>query len=171
MIEGLKDRDTQRWKSYAYLVIGIFILVIIILLIQSSINRKNTQNVETQANNIVVPIIVRANPKEVVEEFPETLVLNSKVEIIGSYSATYPDSSAKQTTVEFISSKNPEVNFDFYTKWAEDNEWQIINSSQSDLISSLYLKKAIEAINITIRSSAKTTGKSEIVINHVDLNQ
>lgn len=171
MIEGLRNGDMQQWKNYAYFAIGIFILVAVVLLVRNNINRTNERNIQSQTDNITVPTIVRANPKEVAEGFPKELVLNSKIEIVGSYSATYPGSSAVQFTVEFISSKNPEANYDFYTKWATDNKWQIINSSQGDLISSLYLKKAAEAINITIRSSVKTTDRSNIIINHVDLNR
>ncbi len=172
MIEEPKYEDTQRWKSYVYFAISILVLLIIVLLIKNSINGRNSvDNPQNPPDNIVVPNIVRAEPKKVADGFPQELTLNSRTEIIGSYSASYPNSSAKQTTVEFISSKNPEVNYNFYIKWAEDNGWQIVNSSKSDLIFSLYFKKTSEAINITIRSSVKTGKSSEIIISYVNLNK
>ena len=172
MIEDFGNRNNDQWKKYGYLIVSIFVLIVATLLIKNSFDKRNSaSNSQNIVTNIVVPTIVRANPKEVVKGFPETLILNSKTEIVGSYSATYPGSSAAQFTVEFISSKNPEVNYNFYTKWATDNGWQIINSSQDDFISSLYLKKTVEAINITIRPSVKTTEGSSIVISYVDLNR
>lgn len=171
MIEDFGNRDNNQWKKYGYLIFGICVLIIAVLLVTNGFKKSGIDNSQSIVTNIVIPDIVRANPKEVVKGFPEKLVLNSKTEIVGSYSATYPGSSAAQFTVEFVSSKNPKVNYDFYTKWATDNGWQIINSSQSDLISSLYLKKAAEAINITIRSSVKITGGSSIVISYVNLNK
>lgn len=172
MIEDFESRNTEQWKRYSYLTIGIFVLIVAGLLIKNSFNKKNsTNNSQNTTTNIVIPDIVRAEPKKVADGFPKELALNSKIEIIGSYSASYPNSSAKQTTVEFISSQNPEDNFNFYTKWAENGGWQVINSSKSDLISSLYFKKTLEAINITIRPTTKNTARSNVVISHIDLNQ
>lgn len=172
MIEDFGNRDAEQWKKYSYLIVGIFVLIIAGLLIKNIFGKKNVaSDSQNTATNIVIPDIVRADPKKVADGFPKELALNSKIEIIGSYSASYPNSSAKQTTVEFISSQNPEDNFNFYTKWAEDGGWQVINSSKSDLISSLYLKKTLEAINITIRPTTKNTARSNVVISHIDLNQ
>lgn len=168
----LNKEDTPQWRIYGLSIIGIFVLVSIILLTKGNIGEKNnTDNPQSPSNNIVTPKIIRAYPEKVAEGFPKNLALNSKTEITGSYSATYPNSSVEQATVEFISSKSSEANLDFYTKWAEDNGWDIVNSSKSDLISSLYLKKVSEQINIIIRSSVKIAAGSDIVISYVNTDK
>lgn len=172
MIEDFGVQNIKPWRRYGYFVIGAVALISLALIINGSIGGKNdTSNSPNLVESIVVPNIVRADPKKVAEGFPETLILNSKIDIIGSYLATYPNSSAKQTTVEFISSKNPDTNYDFYIKWATDNKWGVINSSKSDLIISLYFKKSSEAINITIRPYIKVRNGSNIVISYVNLNR
>ena len=176
--KGVNLKNIPRMKSNEprsnfYFIAGLLIILALISL-WVAVRQKNTAEAPADlpaATNIVVPNITRAPPKETADGFPENLALNSKTEITQSYSATYPDSPAKQATVEFISSKSREANHDFYLKWAQDNGWDVVNSSKGDLISFLYFKKAFEQINITIRASAKSAKSSDIVISYVDLNQ
>jgi len=181
--KGLKSflkQDIKFIKKEYLRIIGIAGVLIFVIVIFYFVDpavflqRKKAASEEPQspAKNIVVPNITQAPPKEVAGGFPKNLTLNSKTAITGSYSATYPNSPAKQATVEFISSKSPEANFDFYTKWAKDNGWDVVNSSNNgDSISFLYFKKASEQINITIRSSVKIAAGSDIVISYVNLNK
>ena len=77
MIEDFGNGDNDRWKKYGYLIVGIFVLIVATLLIKNSFDKRNSaSNSQNIVTNIVVPTIVRANPKEVVKGFPETLILN-----------------------------------------------------------------------------------------------
>lgn len=166
MNKWLQKQDAPQWRIYGFFVIGILALISIVLLIQNDIGKKNkADNTPDQPDNLIVPNIVRAEPNEVAEGFPKELVLNSKIEITESYSATYPNSPAKQVTVEFTSSKSADKNFDFYKNWAETNGWQIINADRTKPpVYSLYLKKPGEQVNITIN-------KGTITISYVELNK
>lgn len=172
MDEWSQKQDAPQWRIYGFFVIGILALISIVLLIQNDIWEKNkADNTQDQPDNIVTPQINRADPEKITEGFPKGLVLNSKIEIVGSYSATYPNSSAQQATVEFVSSKSSGANFTFYTKWAKDNGWNIVNLSEDDLISTLYFKKVAEKINITIQPSATIAGGSKLIVSYVNSNQ
>lgn len=105
---------------------------------------------------IITPIITQALEGQTAEGLPQDFPLNGKTKITESYSATYPNSTAKQATVVFDSSKTPKQNYDFYSKWAKDNQWNTINQSDEEALKSLYLKKGIEDVNITITKESIT---------------
>ena len=98
--------------------------------------------------------IIEAEAHKVSVNFPNYIKLNGEAHITQSYEAEYPNSSAKQATVVFRSSKSPKTNYDFYSKWAVDNGWQILNSINEGSILSLYLRKGVEDINITFHGEA-----------------
>ena len=106
-----------------------------------------------ETKKITSPTVTQSAPNQSVESFPDNIPLNGMSAIKQSYSATYPNSTVLQSTVIFTSSKNAKENFDFYKKWALDNAWQVINSSQKDNLSSLYLRKGNEDIKITITAN------------------
>ena len=151
-----------------------FLLAVVIILIFAYIFfiGSTLEKPQSKLDNIVTPNITEAPPQEIAEGFPKDLPLNSKISITQSYEATYPNSSAEHATVEFISSKSAEVNYNFYLKWAKNNGWDVINSSDNGgFVSFLYFRKVSEQINITIRASAKTATSSDITISYVDLNK
>lgn len=167
----LKPNRQQFSSLFTLGLIVALALISFIISIWSMRQKPIVEKLPIQQNHIVVPNITRALPAEIAEGFPKSLPLNSKTEIAESYSATYPNSPAKQATVEFVSSKNQKTNVDYYTKWAKDNGWNIVNSSSSHSISFLYFKKAQEQISITIRASAKDAKSSDIIISYVNLNK
>lgn len=176
---GMNLKNMPKIKSHGSQFSSLFVLGLIVALalisfgisIWSMRQKPIVEKLPNPQNNIVAPKITRALPAEIAEGFPKNLALNSKIEITESYSATYPNSSAKQATVEFISSKTPNANKNFYIQWAKDNGWDIVNSSEGDSISFLYFKKGFEQINITIRASVKDAKSSDIIISYVNLNK
>jgi len=162
MLEEFKEKNTSHWRIYTLSVIGALLIIGIVWLINSDFGYKNnTGNFQSPSSNIVTPTIIQSSPGEVVEGFPKELTLNSKTEITQSYSATYPNSSVKQETVIFTSSKDIKTNYNFYLDWSKQNNWSVINSSEEDKVSSLYLRKGLEDINITITAA-------QITISHIN---
>lgn len=156
MLEEGRINDISKWRRYSFIVIGIVVLVGIILLFISNIWQRPKPEVPLNKIvpvNIVIPKVTQSLLGEITAGFPKDIPLNGKTSVTKSYSATYPNTPAKQSSVEFISSKSPKENFDFYTKWAGYNSWKIINSSTTPVFS-LYFRKLNEDINITIKGNS-----------------
>ncbi len=133
-------------KKIFFIALAAAVIVLAVWIILSLPAGKNGQKEE----NIVTPQITQTLEGALPEGFPTDIPLNGKTAITQSYSATYPNSTAKQATISFTSSKSSKDNFAFYKKWASDNEWQIINQTDQDAIKSLYLKKDNSDINLVI---------------------
>ena len=139
-----------------------FILALLaILLIAWSVWQSE---VKREESNIIIPKVTKTPSAELGKTTPQNIPLNGKASVVESYSAEYPNSTAKQSTVVFMSLKTPGENFDFYLNWAEENDWQVINSSRDSAVYSMYFKKPSEQMNITINESAVT-------ITYVNLNR
>ena len=139
-----------------------FILALLaILLIAWSVWQSE---VKREESNIIIPKVTKTPSAELGKTTPQNIPLNGKASVVESYSAEYPNSTAKQSTVVFMSLKTPGENFDFYLNWAEENDWQVINSSRDSAVYSMYFKKPSEQMNITINESAVT-------ITYVNLNK
>ena len=139
-----------------------FVLVLLaILLIAWSVWQSE---VKREESNIIIPKVTKTPKAELGKITPQNIPLNGKASVVESYSAEYPNSTAKQSTIVFTSFKTADENFDYYSKWAKDNDWQIVNSSRDSAVYSLSLKKPSERMVITIN-------KGTITISYVNLNK
>lgn len=106
--------------------------------------------------NIISPIITKTQDYTLSNSFPDFLPLNSLERIIESYSASYPNQTAKQSTVVYTSSATPQTNYDFYLHWAAKNSWKVINNLNSADTKSIYLRNSKQDINISINQASVT---------------
>ena len=110
------------------------------------------QNQQGQPAN--TPTIKQAEAGQLPEGFPADLPLNGKTAISQSSSVAYPNSKAKQSTVVFTSAKTMKENYGYYTQWASDNGYTIINKADESNFKFVYLRKGNEDINVTITKDA-----------------
>lgn len=114
------------------------------------------------------PVITRAAEKTLPDGFLKEIPLGEEIKITESYSAVYPNSTAKQATISFASEKTLKENYEFYKKWAEENKWQIANQENSAALKFLYLKKDGQDINITITEGLDKS-KAKVSISYTKL--
>ncbi len=100
------------------------------------------------------PQITQAKPDQLPENFPKTIPLNGKEKITQAYDANYAGTAQSQTATQssviFKSDKSMTENYAFYTQWAKDNGYEIINQANQENLKFVYLRKDSEDINITI---------------------
>ena len=157
--EFLKDKQNIPNKN----VIGVVLIVVVIVggyFVFKNQTPKSKQE-EQKPKTVVIPQFARVSAnnlqKELPINFPKEIPLNGKTKVLESYSATYPNLTAKQSTISFQSSKTPKENYDFYDKWAKDNEWKTLNSSQQENLMSLYFQKNQTTLNIVINNKINIT--------------
>lgn len=154
------DDDKKNILMVAVSLAILAILALVFIWSKKIPYSKKSETPKPAEVSVVTPQITQAPSGKTAEGLSANFPLNGKTKITESYSAAYPNSTAKQATVVFESSKTQKVNFDFYAKWAKTNIWQIISQSEGSALSFLYLRKGNEDINITI------TGKS-VTISYV----
>src|SRR3989344_9217343 len=97
-----------------------FILALLaILLIAWSVWHSE---VKREESNIIIPKVTKTPSAKLGKTTHQNIPLNGKASVVESYSAEYPNSTAKQSTVIFMSLKSSDENFDFYLNWAEEND-------------------------------------------------
>ena len=133
--------NTSISKKTLFIIGGAFVLFLVIILAISLPSKVPPKEEKPAGTKISTPQITQAAEGQLPEGFPADLPLNGKTKINRSYATTYPDSTAKQSTMVFESSKTLQQNYDFYTKWANDNGWQIINKADQDNLKFVYLRK------------------------------
>lgn len=102
---------------------------------------------------------------EILPEGLAKIPLNSKKEIIRSYTLNYPQGEQKQGVINFISSKSVGENFKFYKNWATQNSWTILYQLENGRQSILNIKKEKTVLTISISQDNKNSGDSEINIS------
>lgn len=151
-------------------IIGIIVLIIVLLVggffvFKNRIARE-PEGEKQEFKNVALPQVARISEdnlqKEMPEGFLESIPLNGKTKVIESYSVTYPNSTAKQATVIFQSSKTLKENKTFYEKWAKDNKWQINKAEQNKIVSFNFVKDNA-FLTISLEELLNNTAKVTIV--------
>ena len=140
-LKNMKNKTSDKIK---------IIVLLIVLIIISSVFYLYYQTFKKDKTIISTPQITQAPLNELSQNFPQNIPLNSKEKIEQSYDANYPNATAKQSTIVFLSAQTPEQNFNFYKKWGQDNGYEIVNQTDGENLKSLYLRKNNEDINIAI---------------------
>lgn len=156
------EQKTESFISDKIKIIAVIIIIAVlgIVFYAARVGRKPEQE-KQEIKNVVTPEVVRISEgnlqKEMPQGFPESIPLNGKTKVIESYSATYPNLTAKQSTISFESKNTQKQSYDFYLKWAKDNKWEIINQTNEETAKSLYLKKDNKDLNIVINNKVNIT--------------
>ena len=154
---------------------AVVVILVVVILAGGYFIFRNSESKKLKPQEIVpkplaTPEVARVSAdnlqKELPQDFPKDIPLNGKVKIIESYSMTYLNSTAKQSTISFESSKSIKENYDFYTKWTKDNEWGVANSPKQDNLASLYGQKNQATLNIVIIPKISGKIKSEVNITY-----
>ena len=90
-------------------IVGVIVLVIVLLVggyfVFKNSGSKRLKPQEIIPKPLVTPEVARISEdrlqKELPQDFLKEIPLNGKVKIIESYSATYPNSTVKQSTISF----------------------------------------------------------------------
>lgn len=135
--------DKKNTQLIVFIIISVIIAVIFVF------NYKKLKTDLFKEKRLIVPIVSDADLNNLPKVISELQVQNG-AKIKNAYSATYPDSTAQQVTAVFSTTSKSAESYDVYLKWAKDNGWKVVNSSESPNLSSLYLRKGSEDINITI---------------------
>ena len=150
--------NTSISKKTLFIIGGAFVLFLMIILAINLPSKVPPKEEKPAGAKISTPQITQAAEGQLPEGFPASVPLNGKKKIIQAQTAIIPADSViperSILTVLFDSSKTPKQNYDFYTKWAKDNGWEIISQSEEEALSSLYLRKGTEDINIAITDTS-----------------
>ena len=175
----MTDQDYLENKNYPNKnIIGIVVLILVLAIggyfVFKNSGSKKIKPQEVIPKPVATPEIVRIPEdrlqKEMPVGFPKELSFNGKIRTIESYSEGYAQNpNLKQATTKFNSSKTMQENYDFYLKWAKDNEWGIINSPKQDNLSSLYAQKNQATLNIVIIPKISGKINSEVNITYGEM--
>ena len=171
---GIKKRINDNMKISK--IIGAVVLIIILLIGGFYVFKNKVWKIgqekqqEIKLKNVVTPQITKIPEDKLQKEmpvgFPKEIPLNGKTKVIESYDAAYAQNqNIKQATINFESSKSIKENYDFYSKWAKDNKWEIKDSKQENPMS-LYGQKNQTILNITIIPKTSPNTKSEVNITY-----
>jgi len=168
-----ENKQNNPNKNIAAVVVLVIVLVAGgYFIFQNKIWNLKEKRMKDMPKNVVTPQIARVSAnnlqKEMPANFPKEIPLNGKIKVIESYSAAYPNSTTKQSTISFQSSKTSKENYDFYSKWAKDNKWEIKNSLKQENLMSLYLQKNQTVLNITINPKTSSNAKSEVNVTYAE---
>lgn len=155
MEEQQNEQKTESFISDKIKITAVVVIIAVLAVVfyAARVVRGPEQG-KQEIKNIVTPEVVRISEdnlqKEMPQGFPESIPLNGNTKVIESYSATYPNLTAKQSTISFESKNTQKQNYDFYLKWAKDNKWEIINQTNEETSKSLYLRKENKDLKIII---------------------
>lgn len=162
-MQKIKPNEPRLWSRAFFVPSLVIVLALIsfgIAIWQKRVSEKHLDLPGT--TSIIVPKIIKAQPKELPENFPDFIPIKGKNEIDRAYDASYPNSSLKQGTTILNSQKSQKENYDFYRQWAADNQWEIINYLDSGPVWSLYLRKDNEDINLTFSAGSINISYSKL---------
>lgn len=151
----INPKGSRLWSRAFFVPSLIIVLALIsfgIALWQKRVSEKHSDL--PVATAVIVPKIIKAQPKELPENFPDFIPIKDNNEIDRAYDASYPNSPLQQGTLILKSQKSQKENYDFYRQWSADNQWEIINYLDSGPVWSLYLRKANEDINLTFSAGS-----------------
>lgn len=149
----IRIRRKPKDKAGHFSRYNYFRLVVILLFIVFLIVYKKSSSPDVRGNLAVSPNVNQAAIDTLASTFPRYVPLAGKLNILQSYDASYPHNPVKQSNVVFKSSKSSASLIDFYSEWADSNEWEVTNKSMTDSSYFLYLQKDKESMNITINRS------------------
>lgn len=159
----LSSQNEQNNPNKNVITVVVLILILLIggfFVYKNKITKKMGQETQ-EIKTIVTPEVTRVSEDKLQKEmpvgFPKDIPLNGKIKNVESYSATYPNSTAKQATISFESKNTPKQNYDFYLKFAKDNKWELISSSDQETMKSIYLRKDNKDLNIIINDKISIT--------------
>lgn len=113
-------------------------------------NQQNESQNKTQLNFV--------DPEKLPEKFPADFPIEAGAEILQNYNNDSAESF--QSTRRFVSKKNMQQNYDFYTKYLKDNAWEILASQNKTEVKSIFAMKGGTSVSATFSKNA--TGESVV---------
>lgn len=103
-----------------------------------------------------IPKITEAPEAKINEKLSKEIPRYGQTEKIEAYTLKYPNSNQLQDVYRFYSSKTMAENLTYYTGWAKENGWAVVNTVKEKDALSLYLTKAGETLVMkTVKNNDK----------------
>jgi hypothetical protein len=144
---------TGRNASRSGLVVGLVVLLIIVLaLLWISGTEQAPEGGDTVTTEIAPGTTLTEVPAgEIVDGFPEGLILEDDVVANRSYTINYQNQNIDQPVVAFMSSWTLEQNIEEYGRYLVEDGWEVTHAATTDEapVTFFYATKGSQDVNIT----------------------